>query len=259
MPSTSIVPFEPLEARPSASELSMEELLPQHRVIAYCERERTVFDVLKDARNDRKTVKWLVGLCASPGVLGAAAALADTLVIHSHSLMGTAEGGMAATGFIAALALLGMPEFLDERRTNRNAMELGAPRATREQAGEYEKYSQHVQWAPRVFARKGKVIVQQCRFMMINSSEARDIKKWSLSRRDGERYAIEPVWEQEFEHEDTTAVAELVSELRADAVELERASWNAYTEKREEVLVQREHEQLAQVAAHGTALALAAA
>jgi len=257
MSSTSVVPFKPPEARPSAGKLSAEELLPQHRVLDWCEKERTVFDVMKDARNTRKTMKWLVGLCGSPGAGGAVLALADVLVIHSHSLMGVAEGGMGATGFIAGLALLGMPEFLDERRTNRNAIELDSPRATREQAGEYAKDSQHVQWAPRVFARKGKVIVQQCRFMMINIAEAGDIKKWSRSRRDGARYAIEPVWEQEFEPEDTVAVAELTSELRADAVDLERASWSAYTEKREEVLAWREREQLAQVAARGTALAVA--
>jgi hypothetical protein len=256
---SSIVPFESLEARPLANELSVEELLPQHRFVAYCERERTVFDVMADHRNDRKAVKRIAGICGAPGAIGGVLALADALVIHSHGLMGAAEGGMDVTALAAVLLACAMPEFLDDRKVRRQATELDAPRAAREQAGEYARGSQHVQWAPRVLARKGKVIVQQCRFMMINGSEAGRVKGWSMSRRDRERYAIEPVWEQEFDPEDTVEVAELVNELRAEAAELERASWSAYMEKREEVLAHREREQLAQVAARGTALALAAA
>ena len=254
---SSIVPFKPLEARPLASELSPDDLLPQHRVLAYCEKERTVFDVLQGRRNERQCVKWVFGLYGSPGVAGAVLALVDVLAVHSHKLMQIAEGGIGVTGFFGLICLVGLSDILAERKTNQRAMELDSPRAAREQAGEYERDSQHVQWAPRVLAREGKVIVQQCRWMPINGEETTYIKKHSLARA-GAHYAIEPMWEREFDPDEIAAVAGLMSELNAEAADLERAGWTAYTEKRAEVLVQREREQLAQVAARGTALSLAA-
>jgi hypothetical protein len=248
-----VVPFVPLDERPLAGLVPEGDLLPQHRVLAYCEQERTVFDVAQNGRLEAVEMRWLLGLWGGPAVIGGALELLNAFVLHSHGVSEAAKGLMLTTAFIAFLCLICLPDALGARRTLRERRPLDAPRAARAQAHEYEPCSQHVQWAPRAIERKGKVIVQQCRWMMVNSHEAEMLKDWSLDQ-DGTHYAIEPVWEQSFDAQGTTDIASLLTDLGAEAQALERASWVAYTERREAVLVQREHERELQQEARSTVL-----
>jgi hypothetical protein len=126
--------------------------------------------------------------------------------------------------------------------------EIDSPRCDRIQSCEYDKDSRHVQWAPRVQACAGKVLVQQCSWTPLTVEETNAYDKHHLSEQQGQSYLIKVVENFAYEPEDLEIV-EQRQKLIGEAIILERASERAYfeasTQKQAEKEYSKERAQLA--------------